>query len=58
MGTKYHLILISNELATAYMNIHLFRRKHCDIITFNLFLLIFARFLAILSFDFENFRPS
>ena len=23
MGTKYHLILISNERATAYMNIHL-----------------------------------
>ena len=57
-GTKYHLILISNERATAYTNIHLFRCKHCDIIKFNQFLFIFARFLAIFSFDFENFRPS
>ena len=56
MGTKYHLILISNERATAYVNIHLFRCKHYDIIKFNQFLLIFARFLAIFSFDFENFR--
>ena len=46
-GTKYHLVLISNERATAYMNIHLFRYKHCDVINFNQFLLIFARFLAI-----------
>ena len=58
MGTKYHLILISNERATAYTNIHLFRCKHCDVIKFNQFLLIFARFLAIFSFDFENFRLS
>ena len=58
MGTKYHLILISNERATAYMNIHLFGCKHCDVIKFNQFLLILARFLAIFSFDFENFRPS
>ena len=57
-GTKYHFILISNERATAYMNIHLFRCKHCDVIKFNQFSLIFARFLTIFSFDFENFRPS
>ena len=57
-GTKYHLILVNNERATAYMNIHLFRCKHCDVIKFNKFSLIFARFLAIFSFDFENFRPS
>ena len=54
MGTKYHLILISNEQATAYMNIHLFRCKQCGVIKFDQFLLIFARFLAIFSFDFEN----
>ena len=47
MGTKYHLILISNERATAYMNIHLFRCEHCDVIKLNQFLLIFAQFLAI-----------
>ena len=58
MGTKCNLILISNERATAYMNIHLFGCKHCDVIKFNQFLLIFAGFLAIFSFDFENFRPS
>ena len=45
MGTKYHLILISNERATAYMNIHLFRCKHCDVIKFNQFLLILLDFL-------------
>ena len=58
MATKYHLILISNEQATAYMNIHLFRCKPSDVIKFNKFLLIFALFLAIFSFEFENFRPS
>ena len=47
MGTKYHSILISNERATAYMNIHLFGCKHCDVIKFDQFLLIFAGFLAI-----------
>ena len=57
MGAKYHLILISNNRATAYLNIHLFGCKHCDVIKFNQFLLIFARFFAIFSFDFENFRP-
>ena len=33
-GTKYNLILISNERATACMNIHLFTCKHCDVINF------------------------
>ena len=47
MRTKYHLILMSNERATAYTNIHLFTCKHCDVIKFKQFLLIFARFLAI-----------
>ena len=46
MGTKYHSILISNERATAYMNIHLSGCKHCDVIKFDQFLLIFAGFLA------------
>ena len=57
-GTKYHLILISNERATTYMNVHLFTCKDWDVIKFYQFLLIFAQFLAIFSFDFENFRPS
>ena len=57
-GTKYHLILISNERAIVYTNIHLFRFLNCDVIKFNQFLLTFARFLAIFSFDFEKFRPS
>ena len=55
---KYHLILTSNERATTYMNIHLITWKHCDVIKFYQFLLIFAQFLAISSSDFENFRPS
>ena len=62
MGAKYHLILIStrisNERATTYMNVHLFTCKDYDVIKFYQFLLIFAQFLAIFSFDFENFRPS
>ena len=35
MGTKYHLILIGNKQATAYMNIHIFTCKHYDVIKFN-----------------------
>ena len=38
------------------MNIHLFRCKHCDVIKFNQFLLIFARFLAIFSFVYEHVK--
>ena len=39
------------------MNIHIFRCKHCDVIKFNQFLLIFVRFLVILSLtsDRHNF---
>ena len=40
------------------MNLHLFTCKDCDVIKFYQFLLIFAHFVAIFSFDFENFRPS
>ena len=48
MGTKHHLILISNERATAYMNINLFGCKHCDVRKFNQFLLILLDFDIIL----------
>ena len=58
MGTKYHLILIGNERAMAYMNIHIFTCKHCDVIKFNQFLLILARFLTffqtVITLDLDN----
>ena len=52
---KYYSILMSNERATTYMNIHLFTYKYCDVIKFDQFFLIFAGFLAIFLLKFDNF---